>query len=213
MRRYAHTFKREGFVRMLALAFAAFVASWFVNYYAIVFSTAYASNKVADLILSNVPVFHVADLFVYGTFVCAAIAALILIAHPKRLPFALFAIALFWFIRSGFVLLTHIAPFESSVASDFGPAIVAMFFGGDLFFSAHTGMPFLGALLFWRERGIRNFYLLSAAFFACVVLLGHLHYSIDVASAFFITYSIYHLALTLFPKSRDLFYGDEPLIS
>ncbi len=30
--------------------------------------------------------------------------------------------------------------------------------------------------------------------FAVVVLLGHLHYSIDVASAYFITFSIFSLA-------------------
>src|SRR3989344_8842551 len=101
------------------------------------------------------------------------------------------------------------APFEAAYISDFGPRINEMFFGGDLFFSAHTGMPFLGALAFWREKGIRNFYLLTAVFFAAVVLLGHLHYTIDVLSAFFITYGIFHIAEWIFPHDRAMFLADE----
>jgi hypothetical protein len=83
-----------------------------------------------------------------------------------------------------------------------------LFFGADLFFSAHTGMPFLGALAFWKEKEIRYFSLFGSLFFAVVVLLGHLHYSIDVASAFFITYGIFHIAQYFFPKDWKLFSSD-----
>jgi hypothetical protein len=36
-------------------------------------------------------------------------------------------------------------------------------------------------------------------------LLAHLHYSIDVFAAFFITYSIYHIGIKLFKKDFDFF--------
>ena len=89
-------------------------------------------------------------------------------------------------------------------------SITRSFFGADQFFSAHTGMPFLGALVFWHEKYIRYTFLAAAAFFAVTVLLGHIHYTIDVAAAFFITYAIYHIALWLFPKDHAMFLGEEP---
>jgi len=45
-----------------------------------------------------------------------------------------------------------------------------------------------------------------AIFFGVVVLLGHIHYSIDVFSAFFITYSIFHMAKYLFKNEFKLFH-------
>ena len=201
-RTYAHD---RDFCVSIAISLPLAIGSFILNLYAIHFATEHASNAVTDLILSNTPVFNVDELFVYGTFIAAAIAGLLCFIHPKRIPFILYTLALFYVIRSGFVSLTHIAPFYPHVSTDFGANINKAFFGGDRFFSAHTGMPFLGALAFWDEKVIRYFFLGTSFFFGVIVLLGHLHYSIDVLSAFFITYAIYHIALWLFPKERALF--------
>ena len=32
--------------------------------------------------------------------------------------------------------------------------------------------------------------------------MGHLHYSIDIFAAFFITYAIYHIAVQIFKKEK-----------
>lgn len=208
-RRYRHFFRRREATFSIAFSTLLLAAAWYINYLAIVSASETASNSVTDIVLSNIPVFDVYDLFVYGTFVYGIAALILVLAHPKRIPFAFKAVALFWVIRSVFTTLTHIAPFEIQYVTDFGPTIVTMFFGADLFFSAHVGMPFLGALAFWKERGIRLFFLTGSVYFAAVVLLGHLHYSIDVAAAFFITYTIFHLAEWIFPKDRALFIADE----
>ena len=171
MRRYRHYVSQRGFTLSVATSLFMLIAGWFVNYFAIQFATEHASNSVTDIVLSNIPVFEVDGFFVYGTFVFAVLSFAIALSHPKRIPFAFKAVALFWVIRSIFVMMTHLAPFEAAYISDFGPRINDMFFGGDLFFSAHTGMPFLGALAFWKEKGIRNLYLLGSVFFAVVVLL------------------------------------------
>ena len=207
--RYRTYATNRSFLVSVAASFSLFLVSFIVNLYAIHFATEHASNPVTDLILSNTPILNVDDLFVYGTFVAASIAVLVCLMHPKRIPFALYTVALFYFIRSGFTSLTHIAPFYPHISTDFGATINKAFFGGDRFFSGHTGLPFLGALAFWNEPKIRFFFLGTSLFFGVIVLLGHLHYSIDVLSAFFITYAIYHIAIWLFPKQYALFISME----
>lgn len=209
IRRYRACSKQEGYWRSVLLSLGFFVASCVVNIYAIAFATEHASNSVTDIILSNTPVFDVDGLFVYGTFLVAGVTLFLALWQPRRIPFMLKGIALFWLIRSGFTSMTHLGPFAPHVDSDFGTTITKAFFGGDdFFFSGHTGLPFLGALAFWHEKPVRYFFLTASVVLAVVVLLGHLHYSIDVFSAFFITYTIFHIALWLFPKDYQLFHSD-----
>ena len=205
--RWKEAIEEPGYLASLLTSLVFAVVGFFINIYAIEFATERASNRVTDLILSNVPVFDADGLFVYGTVLFALIGVLLIMPHPKRIPFALKTVALFWLIRSIFTSLTHIAPYGTG-SSDFGPTINKIFFGADTFFSGHTGMPFLGALAFWRYPPIRYIFLAGTVFFAVVVLLGHLHYSIDVLAALFITYGIFDIAKWLFPKDRKLFYYD-----
>ncbi len=207
LRRYRLYSARQGFKSSVFFSGLTFLGSLVTVFYAIGYATESASNSVTDIILSNTPIFDVHNLFVYGTVLAAVFGVGLLLAHPKRLPFALHALALFYFVRAGFISLTHLGPFPISVVNtfDFGTLAGRMFFGGDLFFSGHTGLAFLMALMFWHEKNIRYLFLGASAYFGAVVLLGHLHYSIDVASAFFITYGIFHIAEWLFPKDRAVF--------
>src|SRR3989344_2291731 len=204
--RYRESWFDRHFRFSTPIAVIAFVGALFVTFWALHQTTNKASNSVTDIILSNIPVFEVDGFFVYGTFLVVAITVVMLLLHPKRIPFALHAVTLFILIRSAFTLMTYLGPPEVAYVSDFGAAITNSFFGADQFFSAHTGMPFLGALAFWGiSRRLTWFYLLCSVSFAAIVLLGHIHYTIDVFSAFFITYGIYHIALWLFPRERALF--------
>lgn len=202
--RYA-VVKDATYARAALLSVAALVASIWLSIVAGQFSTAHASNSVGDLILSNTPALDLNVLFVVATILFGSFVTLVALASPRRLPFMFFSLAIFFTIRSGFVTLTHIAPFPAPPSDDFGTTITQYFFGADLFFSGHTGSPFLMALLFWQEKPLRAVFLAWSVFFAVVVLLGHLHYSIDVASAYFITYTIYALCIQALPRSAELF--------
>lgn len=188
-----------------SLAIVAFLASTIVNYYAGTYATREASNFVTDIVLSNTPVFDVDGVFVYGSLFLIVFIMFLLFTHPKRIPFALHTLTLFILIRAVFISLTHLGPFPSQLPLDLGRVASKFIFGGDLFFSGHTGIPFLMALVFWKEQPLRYMFIAWSIGFGTVALLGHLHYSIDVLSAFFITYTIFHIAEMVFKKERALF--------
>ena len=176
------------------------------NTFANVYATEQASNSVTDIVLSNMSVVDVDGVFVWGTFVLTVFVLVLALVKPQFLPFTFASLGLFYLIRTVFVSLTHLGPFPDHTVLDVGALIAKMIGGGDMFFSGHTGAPFLLALIFWKQRMLRYVFLVWSIFFAAVVLLGHLHYSIDVLSAFFITYTIFCISEFLFRKYRTLFY-------
>jgi hypothetical protein len=207
--RYTVCIAKPRLVFSIFLSIFVFAASVVYNFYTNVYATLHASNYVEDIILSNIPVFDVGWFFVWGAIALTAFVVLLCLSHPKRIPFILYGLSLFYFIRGTFVALTHLAPYPTQTpvdATDLGTLIAKQFTGSDLFFSAHTGVPFLLALIFWDSKPLRYIFLSWSCFFAVVVLLGHLHYSIDVLSAFFITYTIYNLLCWFFPKEHHLFH-------
>lgn len=196
--RVKYALSQEDFIRRVSLAVGAALICCVLNLAAVCYANWAASNWVTDIWLSNVPVLNVAGLFIYGTGFGVVFALLVFLTYPARVPFALYSLSLFWLIRSAFVCLTHIAIYPDHSHFDLGVTITKAFFGDDMFFSAHTGVPLLGALVYWRQPILRAAFMMWTIFFASIVLLGHLHYSIDVAAAFFITVSIYGLAKKLF---------------
>jgi len=177
------------------------------NFFAGRFATFKAGNSVNDIVLSNIPVYDVHNIFIYGPIVMWAVLLVYCFNKPHKIPFILKSIAIFILIRSTFVSLTHIGPFPDRLIIGLdGANWMRLFtFGGDLFFSAHTGLPFLLALIFWKEKALRIVFIATSVFFGIIVLMGHLHYSIDVLSAFFITYSIYCISKWMFKNDFAMF--------
>lgn len=178
-------------------------ASLILNYYAGNYAAISASNSVTDIILDNIPTIDTEIIFVQGIFIFLLFVAWLLLKEPKRIAFALKSIALFVIIRSVFISLTHIGPVPDSGMLLEGNFIGKFTFGGDLFFSGHTGLPFLMALIFWNNKNLRIFFIAAAIFFGASVLLGHLHYSIDVFAAFFITDGIFRISERCFKKDYE----------
>jgi len=208
VRLYRTLFGNRAYLRSLCEGTAFLAASSIAIYAAVTYATVHASNPVTDLVLSRVGPLNVRFLFVYGTFTAFAITAGLLIWRPNRLPFALKAMALFLLVRAVFVALTHIAPSPIDPQQP-APFFNSIFFGSDLFFSGHTGLPFLAALAFWPIAPWRAFYLALTAFFGAIVLLGHYHYSIDVLAALFITHGVFQISCWLFSRDYALFRSSE----
>lgn len=61
----------------------------------------------------------------------------------------------------------------------------------DLFFSGHTATTFLLVLYLWHRPRLRWLALAAHALVVATVMLAHLHYAIDVAGAWAVTFAIY----------------------
>jgi hypothetical protein len=198
-------FRDWSFLKSFFWSWIFLVVSLVGNFYAAVYAAERASNPVTDIILNNIRVYDVDTIFIYGPILLFIFLGYLLLVEPQKLPFVLKSISLFVVIRSGFITLTHIGPFPTHLVLDPESFITHFTTGNDLFFSAHTGLPFLLALIFWQNRRLRPIFIGCSILFGAVVLLGHLHYSIDVMSAFFITFTIYHLAKYFFVKDKAFF--------
>ncbi|UPJ50863.1 hypothetical protein IVB30_05545 [Bradyrhizobium sp. 200] len=208
IRLYRTLLGNRAYLRSLAEGTAFLAASTIAIFAAVTYATVHASNYVTDFVLSRVGPFNVRFLFIYGTFTAFVITAGLLAWRPNRVPFALKAMALFLLVRAVFVALTHMAPSPIDPQKP-APFFNSIFYGSDLFFSGHTGLPFLAALAFWHIPQWRMFYLALTAFFGAVVLLGHYHYSIDVLAALFITHGVFQISCWLFARDYTLFRSSE----
>ncbi len=196
---------RADFVISAVTGVLFLLLSLVINWYAGMYAAINASNSVTDIILKNIPVMNVEFIFTEGMFIFVAFVAVLLIMEPKRIPFGVKSIALFVIIRSIFISLTHLGPSPDSLMILDGSLMNKFTFGSDLFFSGHTGLPFLMALLFWNHKYLRISFIAASLIFGSAVLLGHLHYSIDVFAAFFITDGIFRIAEKVFAKDYRLF--------
>jgi len=211
-RQYRSCFSNKHFLFSFFTGIFVFAAALVISSYAVGFATASASNPVTDLILDNIRVYDVDGFFVNGAVIMGLFIIAVCFLWPHRLPFTAKAIALFIVTRSLFIILTHIGSFPTQAVIDpstqnliqdvIGTNLYSsLFLGKDSFFSGHTGLPFLMAYLYWDKRWLRYIFIALSIMFGVVVLLGHLHYTIDVLSAFFISYGVYRMARILF--SRD----------
>ena len=205
MNNFLYYLKNKKYLFSIITSFLFLLFSTVVTFFAIRYTTFVASNSVSDLILNNLRVFNVAPLFIYGPIIFIIVVAIYIFKKPETIPFVFESISLFYLIRSVFISLTHLGPLPNHVVITSTSWLSTFTTGNDFFFSGHTGLPFLLALIFWEDKPFRYFCLTASIFFGTIVLMGHLHYSIDVFGAFFITYTIYHLARKIFFKNYQLF--------
>lgn len=156
--------------------------------------------QVPDLLIEHLPVWSSGYLLgPVAVLLALFIFFAVVLAAPGELPFILATIALFVFVRSSFIGLTHLGPIGGAVNLDyrFSVWLNYMTFRNDFFFSGHVGYPFL-IFFVAQHKWLKYFCFLYSILMAAVVLLNRNHYSIDVFAAFFIAYGIYGLSKFLF---------------
>ncbi|MCX6796497.1 MAG: phosphatase PAP2-related protein, partial [Candidatus Falkowbacteria bacterium] len=163
---------------------------------------------VEDILLNNLPTIDIDSFIILSTLVSTLIIVFLFGAMPQYLNFGLKSVSLFIIIRSFFISLTHLGAAPDQLQFDptnIGYWLYNVLYNtrGDFFFSGHTGIPFLMALIFWPEKKWRYFFFAVSGVLGVGVLLAHIHYSIDVFAAPFMAYGIFSIARYLFKKDYD----------
>lgn len=192
-----------------------FGVSLILQHYADNYVARVSGTSVGDVLLDNLPTFDMDGIFIASTLILTILIICLAFARPNYLNFGIKSASLFIIVRSISITLTHLGadPRQASFdGNNFWFQIYDFVFKtkGDYFFSGHTGIPFLMALIFWREKFWRHLFLSFSVFFAGLVIIGHIHYSIDIFAAPFMTYSIFALARHIFTRDYTLAVGRWP---
>lgn len=209
LHKYRQCWVEKGFFKSIFLGAFLLGLSLVFNHLASAYATLRAGNPVPDLFLDNLPVFNVDFIVNEGAILFGIFIGVIVFFKPKKIPFILKSTAFFVLVRAIFIMFTHLGPIPQHSYLDPTDVFTDLTAGGDYFFSGHTGLPFLMALIFWGDYRIRLVCLIASLIFATSVILGHLHYSIDVFAAFFITHTIFVMAKKFFRRDYSLFLSDD----
>ncbi len=149
--------------------------------------------KVPDLILDLFPAVDLSFLFIYG-YVSLILGMFVypVVFRLRMLHIVAFQFSLLLIVRSVFMIFTHLETPAGAVSVNYPWFFRGLYFENDMFFSGHTAMTFLGFYVFRRSR-LRYVFLVGSIVMAIVVLAMHVHYSIDVLAAFFMTYGSYRI--------------------
>lgn len=189
--------------RSLYVAFFILALSLIFQYYAGAYSAHVATQYVGDLLLDHLPIVNLNIIIVEGALWAIFLSTLLILAKPKYIIFSLKAVAVFLALRAVFVAVTHLGIYPGQIVPGPGPfdsLYVALGLQTGYFFSAHTGLPLLMAMIFWEEKVWRFTFLAVSGVFGISVLLAHVHYSIDVLAAPLMTYSIFKFAEYMFKE-------------
>ena len=207
---YKGFFTREH-VRSLINAFILLALAVIFQYYASAYVNRTPSNSVADLFLSILPVVNLNLIIVEGALIAIALSILLIAAKPQYLLFTLKAAAIFIATRAVFIAVTHIGIYPGGVNPDptgiFDRTYTGLGLEAGFFFSGHTGLPFLMGLIFWNEKLWRYIYITMAIVFGVAVLFAHVHYTIDVLAAPYMSYGIYKMSQYFFAEDFKMIEG------
>ena len=189
------------FKYLIFLSLIIFGIAAFIDYLSGTYVSSAETVDVPDLILDHIGPFNIGFLLTWGyvTFFLALFLYPILF-HITILHIAICQFSLLIMLRAVFVVFTHMQTPPDAIPTNFPWIFQKLDFHNDMFFSGHTAIPFLGFLMF-KEK-IRYFFLFGSILMGTSVLLAHMHYSIDVFAAFFITYGSYKINNLLIHKSE-----------
>lgn len=193
--------------RLLALSCAFVAVGLSADYWCGAYVTNRPGVKVPDLILDRLPTIDLSFLFTYGYI--ALIVGMFLFPMFRRIGMlhaVVIQFSLLLTLRSLFMIFMDVSTPAESISVHFPGFFGRFYFENDMFFSGHTAMPFLGFYLFRHDR-LRYVYLVGSIVMGISALAMHVHYSIDVLAAFFMTYGSYRIGHTVLRRMDPTYPG------
>ena len=198
-----HAFKVSFYTGVILLTLG-----YLIDYVAAIYKDSQTYISVGDLLLDHIPTINVGFLFTWGMLGFTLLIFLYpLLFKPELVPFTIKCYAALLYVRSFCILLTNVGPPHGFFFDTFqlGRNVIDdMTFRNDLFFSGHTAFPFLAFLIF-KDHWIKWVFLAGSIIEGATVLLMHVHYSIDVVAAFFISYGTYAICKRIFHPTNMRF--------
>ncbi len=172
----------------------------------------------SDWLLDRLPLFNLVFMLSWGWLALHAFAAgAAALYEPRRLPFLLFLLGIYLFVRTVFVFLSPIgAPVAILDMREFDALFAAVAgeytFQNEFIFSGHTAVPFLFAL-FFRRPAHRAVMFAGSLAMAVSVLVTRNHYTVDVISAYLVGYAIFALSAALWDRLAAWLRGEGVALS
>lgn len=168
------------------------------------YTTRVGSCASTDLILDQLPPINLNFVFVYGFMLTITLFFVYpLLMKINKLHQAIYYFSLITIVRSIFITFTHLKTPVGAVQWMYPWPLNNLAFENDMFFSGHAAIPFMGFLVFKKDR-IRYIFLGFSILLALTVLAMHQHYSIDVFAAYFIAYGTFHIGEWLTRKIKEM---------
>ena len=194
-------------VRSLVNGLILLALATIFQYYASAYVNRTPGNPAVDLFLSILPVVNLNFLIVEGALAAIALSVIFILAKPQYLLFTLKAGAIFIATRAMFIAVTHIGIYPGQINPDVGffdRIYTGLGLEAGFFFSGHTGLPLLMALILWNKKFWRYAYIILSVVFGIAVLFAHIHYTMDVLAAPYMTYGIFKMSQYFFPEDYKM---------
>lgn len=156
----------------------------------------------SDPLLDVLPLWDLVPVLTFGWLV-AHLAAIGVCSWycPQRWAYVLATVGLLVAVRTLFVAVNPMGAPDGMLSLNasylLAPLKGILAFENEFFFSGHTALPYLYALLFWSIPWARRGFVALSILMALSVLVTRNHYTMDILGAYFITYSVYALSRSL----------------
>lgn len=163
--------------------------------------------QLQDPLLQLIPS---ADVSVPTFLIIWSISIMVFIRGIQQPYFMLFMLGAFTLLGLSRIISITLVPLEPPMGLiTLKDPLTGVFYGGtdvfitkDLFYSGHTSNMFLMYLCLSRKRD-KQLALLAACTVAVLVLVQHVHYTLDVLAAFVFTYLIFRLSKSLLHPNQN----------
>lgn len=157
---------------------------------------AYVLPAGSDAVLDRLPVWDLVPVLTVGWLLTHTTFILLAVVYaPRRWAFLIANVGSLILTRTLFVALNPLGAPEGMLTLNasylLAPLRGVLAFENEFFFSGHTALPFLYALILWDWAWARRWFLGLSGVMAVSVLITRNHYTMDVLGAYFITYGVY----------------------